>query len=198
MTVDTKDIKDLRDKTGAGIMECKTALGECKGDIKEAVEWLKRKGLVNAEKKKDKVTSAGSIGSYIHTNGKIGVLIEVACETDFVAKNEEFQKLMKELCLQIAAMSPIVVSRDQLNKEVIEKEREFYKQEVKDKPPQIADKIVEGKLEKFFYTQRCLLDQPYVKEDKVKISELIKGHISKFGENINVKRFVRFELGKYE
>ncbi|MFA5795248.1 MAG: translation elongation factor Ts [Candidatus Brocadiia bacterium] len=196
--ISTKDVKELRDKTGAGIMECNNALRECKGDVTKASEWLKRKGLVNADKKKDRVTKSGYIGSYIHANGKIGVLIEVACESDFVAKNEKFQEMIKELCLQITAMSPVVVSREDLSQEMLQKEREFYAQEMKGKPPQMVEKIVEGKLEKLFYNQKCLLEQPYVKDDKIKIIDLVKNCISQFGENIVVKRFVRFELGKYE
>ncbi|MFH1227908.1 MAG: translation elongation factor Ts [Planctomycetota bacterium] len=196
--VNTKDVKELRDKTGAGIMECNNALRECNGDMTKATEWINRKGLANADKKKDKATKSGYIGSYIHANGKIGVLIEVACETDFVAKNEKFQAMIKELCLQITAMSPVVVSRDDLSKEMLQKEREFYTQELKGKPPQMIEKIVEGKLGKLFYNQKCLLEQLYVKDDKIKIHDFVKGYISQLGENIVVKRFVRFELGKYE
>ena len=194
--ITAKEIKELRDKTAASILECKKALAETNGDINKAVEYLRRRGLSIAEKKMDKAVSQGRIGSYIHSNGKIGVLVELCCETDFTGNNELFQGLLKDICLHIAAMSPVVVSRDQLNQEIINQEKEFYRKEVKDKPPQIVDKIVEGKLEKFFYSQKCLLDQPFVKDDKIKVGDLIKNHIAKFGENIVVKRFQRFEIGK--
>jgi len=195
-TVTVKGIKELRDKTSASILECQKALAETNGDINKAVEYLRRRGLSIAEKKMDKAVSQGRIGSYIHSNGKMGVIVELGCETDFVGNNESFQMLLKDLCLHIAAMSPVVVSREQLNQEIINQEKEFYRKEVKDKPPQIIDKIVEGKLEKFFYSQKCLLDQPFVKDDKIKVGDLIKNHIAKFGENIVVKRFQRFEIGK--
>lgn len=196
MPVTAKEIKEVREKTGAGMMECKTVLEETKGDIAQAVQNLKRRGLAIAEKKKDNATKAGLVGSYIHGNGKIGVLLELGCETDFVAKNETFCELHKHLCLQVAAMAPMVVSRNDLPKEIIDKEKEFYAQEVKGKPQQVVDKIVEGKLEKFFFTQKCLLDQPFIKDDSQKIGDLVKSYVAKFGENITVKRFVRFELGK--
>jgi elongation factor Ts len=194
--ISAKEIKELRDKTAASIQECQKALIETCGDINKAVEHLRRRGLAIAEKKMDKAVSQGRIGSYIHSNGKLGVIVELGCETDFVGNNESFQALLKDLCLHIAAMSPVVISRDQLNQEILNQEKEFYRKEVKDKPPQIADKIVEGKLEKFFYTQKCLLDQLFVKDDKIKVGDLIKNHIAKFGENIVVKRFQRFEIGK--
>ena len=194
--ITAKEIKELRDKTAASILECKKALVETNGDINKAVEHLRRRGLSIAEKKMDKAVSQGRIGSYIHSNGKIGVLVELCCETDFTGNNELFQGLLKDICLHIAAMSPVVVSRDQLNQEIINQEKEFYRKEIKDKPPQIADKIVEGKLDKFFYSQKCLLDQPFVKDDKIKVGDLIKNHIAKFGENIVVKRFQRFEIGR--
>jgi elongation factor Ts len=189
-------IKQLRDKTSASILECKKALEETTGNVDKAAEHLRRRGLVLAEKKMGSQTLQGQIGCYIHPNAKIGVLLELGCETDFVAKNESFQILLKDLCLHIAAMSPLVVERSQLNQEIIQQEKEFYRNELKDKPPQIIDKIVEGKLEKFFYSQKCLLDQPFVKDDKMKVADLIKSYIAKFGENIVVKRFQRFEIGK--
>ena len=196
MEIDVKLLKELREKTGIGIMECKQALTETKCDITRAIEWLKRRGITLAEKKMDKKTTAGRVGSYIHLNGKVGVLLELSCETDFVANTEEFQQLLKDLCLQVAAMSPKTISRNELPKEVIEKEKEYYRQEVKDKPAGVVDKIVEGKLEKFFYSQQCLLDQAFIKDETVKIGDLIKGKIAKFAENIAVQRFVRFEMGK--
>ncbi|MDI6732789.1 MAG: translation elongation factor Ts [Planctomycetota bacterium] len=194
--VSVKEVKELRDKTSASILECKKSLEEAGGDINKAADLLRRRGLAIAEKKMGKAVSQGRIGSYIHSNGKVGVLVELACETDFVANNEEFQTLLKDLCLHITAMSPLVVSRDQLDKALIEQEKEFYRKEVKDKPPQIVEKIAEGKIEKFFYIQKCLLDQFFVKDDKVKVADHIKGYIAKLGENIVVKRFQRFEIGK--
>jgi len=192
----TNGIKELRNKTQSSLLECKKALDEACGDVAKASDILRRRGLAIAEKKMDKAANQGRIGSYIHSNGKVGVLLELACESDFVAKNESFQELLKDICLQIAAMSPLVVSRDQLDQKIIEQEKEFYRKEVKDKPPEIIEKIVEGKIEKQFYTQRCLLDMPFVKDDKIKIGDLIKNHIAKFGENIVVKKFTRFEIGK--
>lgn len=198
MTVDVQKVKELRGKTGLSIIKCKTALTEAKGDIPKAIEHLKRQGIISAEKKVGKATTAGRIGSYIHTNNKIGVLLEISSETDFVTNNEEFQEFFKDICLQITAMSPEVVSRDQIAPEVLDKERNIYRESIKDKPSQIVDKIVEGKLEKFFYCQKCLLDQPFIKDDSIKIKDFIKSKIAKFGENITVKRFVRFEIGHYE
>jgi len=195
-TVTPAQVKELRDKTAASIAECKKALEETCGDVTKAMDCLRRRGMALADKKTDKAVSQGRIGSYIHSNGKIGVMIELACETDFVAKNESFQELLKDICLHITAMSPLVVTREQLDPQVIQQEKDFYRKEVKDKPPQIADKIVEGKIEKFFYTQKCLLDQPFVKDDKIKVGDHIKTYIAKFGENIVVKRFQRFEIGK--
>lgn len=194
MGIDVKSLKQLREMTGLSMMECKIALEESNGNIERAIEYLKRQGMVLAEKKQGKTTSAGRIGAYVHPNGKIGVLLELACETDFVANNEEFQALLKDLCMQVAAMKPTVVCRNDIPSEEIAKEKEFYRQEVKDKPPQIIDKIVDGKLEKFFFSQKCLLDQAFIKDETIKVSELIKSKIAKFGENIEVKRFVRFEI----
>ncbi|MEK7448248.1 MAG: translation elongation factor Ts [Planctomycetota bacterium] len=200
MNITTQLIKELREKTGVGMMECKTALAETNCDIPKAVEYLKRQGLKVAEKKQDKATRAGRVGAYIHTNGKVGAMIELGCETDFVAKNEEFGELLKDLCLQIAAMGPQFVSRTDLSSDILEKEKEFYRQEIAKegdakKPLQVIDKIVEGKLEKLFYSRKCLLDQVFIKDDKIKIGDLIKTNIAKFGENIVVKKFARFELG---
>lgn len=198
MDVDIQRLKELRDKTGLSVMQCKAALAETKGDITKAIEWLKRQGVALAEKKKDKVTRTGRIGTYVHTNNRVGVLVELNCETDFVANNEEFQELLKDLCLQVAAMNPMTVSREQIPSEIINKEKDFYRATIKNKPPEIIDKIVEGKLEKFFYSQKCLLEQPFIRDDTIKIKDLIKTKIAKFGENITVKRFVRFEIGNYE
>jgi len=189
-------VKELRDKTSASMVECKKALEEACGDVNKASDVLRRRGLAIAEKKMDKAVSQGRVGAYIHSNGKVGAMVELACETDFVAKNDDFQILLRDLCLHITAMSPMVVSREQLDAQMIEQEKEFYRKELKDKPPQMVDKIVEGKIEKFFYIQKCLMDQPFVKDDKIKVGDLIKNHIAKFGENIVIKQFKRFEIGK--
>ncbi|MGQ9618264.1 MAG: translation elongation factor Ts [Candidatus Aminicenantia bacterium] len=197
MEISIEIVRELREKTGISIMECKRALEEAQGDIKKAEEILRIKGYQKAQTKLGRETNQGAIGAYVHSNGKIGVLVEVACETDFVAKNEEFLSLVKSLAMHIAAMSPKWVSEDKIPSEVIEKEREIYKIQLKDsgKPENIIDKIVEGKLKKFF-EEVCLLDQPFVKDDKIKVRDLIMSYIHKFGENIVVKRFVRFQLGE--
>lgn len=204
-TINIKAVKELREKTGLGMLECKSALVETKGDIAKSIDCLKRRGLKIAEKKEGKTTTAGRIWSYIHGNGKIGVLIEINCETDFVAKNEEFQNLLQDLCLQIAAMSPLTVSRADLSPELVAKEKEIYQHQVKEesskkgakeKPPEIMERIVQGKLNKFFFSQKCLLDQSFVKDGNITIANLIKSKIGKFGENITVKRFVRFKVGE--
>lgn len=201
--VSAKNLKELREKTGLGMMECKAALTESKGDIPKAIDHLKRRGLAIAEKKLDKTTSAGCIGSYIHTNGKIGVLVELSCESDFVAQNAEFQELLKDLCLQVAAMNPSVVSRNELSQEMQDKEKEFYRQQIKDetgagkeKPAEVVERILQGKLDKFYFAQKCLLDQPLIKDESMTVANFIKSKIGKFGENITVKRFARFKLGE--
>lgn len=190
-------VKELRDVSGMALMECKKVLEEAKGNKEEALNILKKRGLLRAEKKQERQATKGRIGSYVHTNGKIGVLVELACESDFVANTDDFKELLNDLCLQVCAMNPIVISREELPQEAIDNEKQLYLEEVKNKPPQIAEKIIEGKLEKFFYSQKCLLDQIFIKdmEGKQNVSDLIKMKISKLGENIIVKRFVRFELG---
>lgn len=202
--VNIKALKELRGKTGLGMMECKTALAESKSDIAKAIDYLKRRGLTIAEKKQAQTTTAGCIWSYIHANGKIGVLVELGCETDFVAQNKEFQTLLKDLCLQIAAMNPLTISRSDLSQELIEKEKEFYRQQTKEetskgtkeKPPEIVERIMQGKLNKLYFSQKCLLDQSFIKDENITVADLIKSKISKFGENITVKRFVRFKVGE--
>ena len=194
MTVSAQDVKKLRDQTGAGLMDCKRALQEVGGDIEKARMALREKGLAKAQKKSVREASEGVITAYIHGNGRLGVILELACETDFVARNEEFQNLARELAMQVAAMSPQVVAPEDLPEDVVTAERELYRKEVADKPEQIREKIVEGKLAKF-YEQVCLLDQPYVREEKRKVREVINDAIAKIGENIVVRRFVRMELG---
>lgn len=200
MGVDAKQVMDLHRQTGCKLIECKKILEDVNGDYNKALEILKKKGLVYAERKMDKVTSQGIIQSYIHSDGKGGVLLELSCETDFVAKNEEFRKLSKDLCLQIYAMEPKYIQPSDVPADILEKEKELYLEEVKDKPPEIRDKIIQGKLEKNFYSKYCLLNQAFIKDEtgQTKVADLIKEKISKFGENITVKRFARFELGKYD
>ena len=198
MSIDAKMVKELRDATGAGIMDCKEALKKADGDIEKAKEVLKKKGLAAAEKKRDRETKEGRVGSYIHGEGKIGVLIEVNCETDFVAKNDEFKKVVKNLAMQVAASKPKVVSREELPEEEIEKEKELYKEKMKDegKPEHILGQIVDGMMEKRYYQKVCLVDQPYIKDPDISVKEYIKSNIATIGENIQVERFQRFELGE--
>lgn len=190
-------VKELREKTGAGMLDCKNALEKANGDINKAIELLREKGLATAQKRSSKVASQGAIGSYIHMNGKIGVLLEVNCETDFVARTEDFQNFMHEIAMQIAAANPKYISREEVPEEVIAKEREIYTKQLEDqkKPPQVVEKIVAGKIEKF-YEDVCLLDQPYIRDEKKKVNDLLKELIAKLGENIIIRRFARFQLGE--
>ncbi|MCK4942034.1 MAG: translation elongation factor Ts [Candidatus Aminicenantes bacterium] len=197
MAADMSLVKKLREETGIGILECKKAIAEANNDFDKATELLRKKGFEKAKARSTRTTKQGIIGSYIHTNGKIGVLVEVGCETDFVAKNEDFQSLVKDISMQIAAMNPKYISKDDIPADVIEKEKDIYRAQVKDsgKPENIIEKIVEGKLKKF-YTEICLLNQNFFKEDKKTIEELIIEIIHKTGENIIVKRFIRYQLGE--
>ena len=197
MDISATMVKDLRERTGAGILDCRNALVEAKGDIEGAIEYLKKKGLSKASKKAGRATGEGLIGSYIHQGGKIGVLVEVNCETDFVAKTEDFQNLVKDIAMQIAAASPLFVTRDDIPAEVIEKERDVYISQVKEagKPDHVIEKIVEGKLEKY-YKDVCLLEQPFIRDQEITVKGLIDSYIAKLGENISVKRFARFKVGE--
>ncbi|ACN98134.1 translation elongation factor Ts [Sulfurihydrogenibium azorense] len=197
MAVDAKLVKTLREMTGAGMLECKAALEEANGDLEAAVEILRKKGIAKAAKKAGRETKEGLIHSYIHAGGRIGVLLELNCETDFVARNDLFKELANEIALQIAAMKPQYVKREDVPREVVEKEGEIAREAAiaEGKPPHIAEKIAEGKLEKF-YKEVCLYEQPYIKDDKKTIEELIKEYIAKIGENIQVRRFCRYELGE--
>jgi elongation factor Ts len=188
-------VKKLRFKTSAGMMECKEALKESGGDIEKAVEILRKKGIAKAAKKASRVAGQGIIESYIHTGGRLGVLLEVNCETDFVARNHEFKKITRELAMQVAAANPLYVSREEVPADAIEKEKEIFRSQIKDKPDNVAEKIVEGKLERYF-SEVCLLEQPFIKDPNLKIKELITQVIAKLGENIVVRRFVRFEVGE--
>lgn len=197
MEISAQMVKELREKTGAGMMECKKALESSGGDFNKAIEYLRQKGLATAQKKAGRSASEGIIASYIHMD-KIGVLLELNCETDFVARNEEFRQLAKDIAMHIAAANPQYVSKEQIPQEVIEKEKEIYKAQITgNKPPQVVEKIIDGKLEKF-YEDMCLLNQPFIREPEKKIQDLITEKIAKFGENIVVRRFVRFQVGQSE
>ncbi len=197
MKIDTELIKELRARTGAGIMACKKALEKTGGDIEKAVEELKKEGLLKAEKKLDRAAKDGLVYAYIHPGSKVGAMVELNCETDFVANTDEFKQLAHDIAMQIAAMSPIAVSRDDIPKDVLEKEKEIYREQLRKegKPEHILDKIVEGKMEKFF-KEKVLLEQDFIKDPSITIEQLIKLHISKFGENIRVRRFCRFRIGE--
>lgn len=191
-------VRELREKTGAGLMDCKAALDASQGDMERAIDHLRKKGLADVAKKAHREAREGVVSSYIHAGGKIGVLLEVDCETDFVARTEDFQVLVKDLAMQVAAASPIWVSREEVPAEVVEREREIYRQQMEGqkKPPQVLDKIVEGKIEKFYEIQ-CLLDQPFIRDSsgKTKVKDLVIQLSAKVGERILVRRFARFQVG---
>jgi elongation factor Ts len=195
MEITAAMVKKLRDVTGAGMMECKAALTESKGDVEGATTLLRKRGLAQAAKKAGRSTSEGLIGHYIHMGGKIGVLVEVNCESDFVARTDDFQNLVKEIAMHIAAANPTYVRREEVPADVLEREREIYREQVKDKPAQVVDKIVEGKLESF-YEQFCLLDQFSIRDPKTRIRELVQAAIGKLGENITISRFNRMKVGE--
>jgi elongation factor Ts len=195
MEISAAMVKKLRDATGAGMMECKAALTEAGGNIEEATTILRKRGLAQATKKAGRSTNEGLIGNYIHTGGKIGVLVEVNCESDFVARTEDFQNLAREIAMHVAAANPQYVKREEVPADILERERSIYREQVKDKPAQVVDKIVEGKLNSF-YEQVCLMDQPSIRDPKVTIGELVRQAIAKMGENISVARFVRLKLGE--
>lgn len=197
MTVSTSLIKQLREKTGVGIMDCKTALKECDGDIDRAVDYLRKKGIAIAKKRGGRTTSQGQIQSYIHAGGKIGVLVEANCETDFTGKTDDFTAFVKDLAIQIAASNPIAIDREQVPDDVIEKEKDIYATQAREsgKPDKVIEKIVEGKLNKFF-AESCLLEQPFVKNPDITVKDLLNNLIAKTGENIVIRRFVRFQLGE--
>jgi elongation factor Ts len=195
MDINAAMVKKLRDLTGAGMMECKAALTESAGDIEAATTILRKRGLAQATKKAGRSTNEGLIGSYIHMGGKIGVLVEINCESDFVARTEDFQNLSREIAMHVAAANPQYVRRDEVPAELLDRERAIYRDQVKDKPAQVVDKIVEGKLNSF-YEQVCLLDQPSIRDPKLTIGQLVQAAIAKLGENVSVARFVRFKLGE--
>jgi elongation factor Ts len=195
--VTPEQVKELRERTGAGVMDCKKALMEAGGDMEKAIILLREKGLAKAAKKMGRTAAEGVIDAYIHGNGRIGVLVEVNCETDFVARNQEFKNLVRDIAMQIAAANPRYISRDDVPKEVIDKEREILKAQAlnEGKPEHIAEKIVDGRIEKF-YEENCLLEQPFIKDPDKKVSQLIMEKIAIIGENITVSRFTRYERGE--
>lgn len=195
--VSAQHVKDLREKTGAGFMDCKTALRESGGDFEGAVRYLRERGLAAAAKKAGRATAEGVVGSYIHAGGKIGVLIEVNCETDFVARTDDFQQFVRSLAMQVAAARPLYVSRDEIPAAELDREREIYAAQAAQsgKPPQVVAKMVEGKIEKYA-SEVCLLDQDYVKEPGKPVRQVVADAIAKLGENISVRRFMRFQLGE--
>ena len=197
MAVTAKMVQDLRAKTGAGIMDCKKALTECDGDLEKSIEFLRKKGLASAAKKAGRITSEGTVSSYIHGGGKLGVLVEVNCETDFVALTDQFQQLVKDVAMHIAAANPLYVKRGDVPETVIAKEREIYSAQFENsgKPEQVIAKIVDGKIDKYF-ADVCLYEQPFVKDPDKTIQQLVTETIAQLGENINVRRFARFVLGE--
>jgi elongation factor Ts len=197
MAITAEMVKQLRDKTGAGMMDCKSALAEAGGDLEKAVEILRKKGIASAAKRVGRATKEGVIGHYIHMGGKVGVLIEVNCETDFVARTDDFQTLAKELAMHVAAADPRYVSREQVPAAELEKEKEIYRAQFagSGKPPAVIDKIVDGKLGSF-YSQICLVDQPSVRDPNVTVQQMLQAASAKTGEHVTVSRFVRFKLGE--
>lgn len=197
MAISTSLIKDLREKTGVGIMDCKVALNESDGDVGKAVEYLRKKGIATAKKRSGRATSQGQVQSYIHAGGKIGVLVEVNCETDFTGKTDDFSAFVKDLAIQIAASNPIAIDRERIPEEILGKEREIYATQAKEsgKPDKVIEKIVEGKLKKF-YEEACLLEQPFVKNPDISVQDLLNEIVAKTGEHIVIRRFVRYQLGE--
>jgi len=197
MEISAQQVKELRDTTGAGMMDCKKALLEADGDMEKAIAFLRKQGLSKAAKKADRTANEGIIYSYIHPGSKLGVLVEINCETDFVARTEDFQNFAKDIAMQVAAASPLVVERGQLDPDLVEKEKEIYKtQALNDgKPEKVVDKIVDGRLEKY-YQEVVLLDQPFIKDQDLFVKDLLTNAIGKMGENIKIKRFERYRLGE--
>jgi elongation factor Ts len=197
MSISASLVKELREKTGAGFMDCKEALKECEGDAEKAVDYLRTKGLSAAAKRSGRQASEGVVGSYIHMGGKIGVIVEVNCETDFVARTDDFQEVVTDLAMQVAAARPLYVRRDEVPVDLVEKEREIFKAQALEsgKPENVLDRIVDGKIDKFFQ-QVCLEEQEYVKESGTKVLDHVKALSGKLGENIQINRFARFEIGE--
>lgn len=196
-TISAATVKELREKTGAGIMDCKEALSECNGDISKAVDFLRKKGLATAAKRASRATTEGIVESYIHMDSKLGVLVEINCETDFVAKNDDFKEFAKNIAMHITATNPVGIRQEDVPKETIDKEKEIYRAQVLEmgKPEKIVDKIVEGKLKKYF-KDNCLMNQAYVRDPNITIEDLLNEMVAKIGENITIKRFARFKIGE--
>ena len=196
MAISTSLIKELREKTGVGIMDCKAALNECAGDIDHAVDYLRKKGIATAKKRGGRATTQGQVQSYIHPGGQLGVLLEINCETDFMAKTDDFTNFVKDIAMQIAAANPVAVDRKGVPDDIIEKEKQIYVSQAKEsgKPEKVLEKIVEGKLKKFF-SEACLLEQSFVKNPDIIIQDLLNELMAKTGENILIRRFARFQLG---
>lgn len=197
VTVTAEMVKELRERTGAGMMDCKRALVACDGDLEKAIDELRAKGLAKAAKKAGRVASEGLVTAYIHGGGRIGVLLELNCETDFVAKNEDFKQLAHDLAMQVAAANPEYVSREEIPAEALDRERDVLRAQALEegKPEKVIEKMVEGRIEKY-YKERCLLEQPFIKDPDKTVQELVHEHVARIGENISVRRFARFEVGE--
>ncbi|MGH7768933.1 MAG: translation elongation factor Ts [Candidatus Binatia bacterium] len=197
MELSANTVKELREKTGAGVMDCKKALAECAGDLEKAVDYLRRKGLAAAAKIMNRVASEGLVGAYIHAGGKIGVMVELNCQTDFVARTPEFQALLKDIAMQVAAANPRYVRREEVSAEELERDREIHRRQALDsgKPDKIVDKIVEGKMDRF-YSEVCLLEQAFIKDPDRKVGDLLQDAVARMGENIQVRRFMRYQVGE--
>ena len=197
MEISVDLVKNLRQRTGAGVIDCRTALQEAKGNMEAAIDFLRRKGLATAAKKAGRIATEGLVSSYIHAGGKMGVLVEINCETDFVAKTEDFQTFVKNIAMHIAAANPQYIRREEIPGEVLERERTIYRTQAQEsgKPEKVIDKIVEGKMERY-YSEVCLLEQTYVRDSDLTIKELADAMVAKIGENISIRRFARFQLGE--
>ncbi len=197
VAISAQHVKELRERTGAGWMDCKAALGETGGEVEQAIAWLRKKGIAKAQRKAGRTTREGAVGSYVHAGNKIGVLVELNCESDFVARTDEFKQLVHDLAMHIAAAEPRFVTREEVTSEVLNKEREIYQEQARasGKPDPVVERIVAGKLEKF-YEENCLYEQHFIRDDKHTIKELIAAAIAKLGENMTVRRFARFKLGE--
>ncbi len=197
MEVNATLVKELREKTGAGMMDCKKALAETAGNLEKAVDYLRQKGLAAAAKKADRIATDGAVGAYVHPGGKIGVLVEINCETDFVARTNEFQSLLKDIAMQVAAASPRFLRREEVSGEELEKERSIYRQQALEsgKPEKVVDKIIEGKMERF-YSEACLLEQAFIKDPDQKVLDIVNDAALRLREKIQVRRFARFHLGE--
>ncbi len=197
MEITAAMVKELRDKTGAGMMDCKKALGESGGDLKAALEYLRQKGLATARKRASRLASQGQVGAYIHAGGKIGVLVEVNCETDFVSRTEEYSEFVKNIAMHIAASAPLAVRREDLDPALIEQEKDIYRHQALEegKPEKVIERIIEGRLKKFF-AESCLLEQPYVKDTDMSVADYLNQTVAKTGENMEIRRFARFVLGE--